>query len=92
MLNAILIQFQKLDVGDNYCGQHEMNNPIDGSKPISANAAAKFTSTASSVTVAVVADYTVAFVGTTSGHIKKVGRFFCTLVAMNLSLEQDAET
>lgn len=62
----------KLNVSDDYCGEHEMNNPIDGSEPIKAEAAATFSSTASAVTVAVVSDYTVAFVGTTNGHIIKI--------------------
>ena len=64
--------FQTLTVDDNYCGDHQVNYPIDGQIPVTKEAVCTFSKTASAITVAVDSDNTVAFVGTTSGHIVKV--------------------
>ncbi|XP_048252946.1 plexin-A2-like isoform X3 [Haliotis rufescens] len=62
------------NITDDYCGEHDINNPIDGNKPITADAALRFGShtNVSAITVAITHDYTVAFVGTSRGNIIKV--------------------
>ena len=60
-------------INDDYCGTYEFNNPIAGTKPISANAIIHFDGTlVSSIAVTDIHGYTVAFIGTASGTIKKV--------------------
>ncbi|XP_041350001.1 plexin-A2-like isoform X2 [Gigantopelta aegis] len=61
-------------IDDDYCGAQDINNPLNGYNPIKEEAVLKFTpnTTVSSIIVSITHFYTVAFVGTTSGHIKKV--------------------
>ncbi len=69
--------FQGFDIADDYCGLHDFNKPVDGSKPIQASAVARFRNTlVTSIAVAETTGYTVAFLGTANGAIKKVGILF----------------
>ncbi|XP_062600116.1 plexin-A4-like [Saccostrea cucullata] len=62
-----------LVIGDEYCGQYDFNNPVNGPEAIKASLAISVNSTASSLIVTTTnAGYTVAFVGTKTGHIKKI--------------------
>ena len=81
MLN-LCAYFQNFQIGDDYCGQYEVNTPIVGTEAVSANAVLHMKGTsATSIAVMVTDEYTVAFVGTLSGDIKKVGR---TIMDMNI--------
>ena len=65
--------FQTFQIDDNYCGQHEINTPIAGSEAVSADAVLYMEGTsATSIAVMVTHEYTVAFVGTGDGQLKKV--------------------
>lgn len=56
-----------------YCGQLEINQPINGQDPISATAALTVKTVASAITVTTTSHgYTVGFIGTQNGHIIKV--------------------
>ncbi len=84
--------FQDFAIEDDYCGAYELNNPIAGTKPISANAVIRFDGTlVSSIAVTHTHDYTVAFVGTAEGTIKKVGEpLWCSelwFVHINVNFE-----
>ncbi|XP_062584927.1 plexin-A4-like [Saccostrea cucullata] len=62
-----------LDIGENYCGQYEFNHPIDGPEPISSTGVISLDITASSLMLTTTQKgHTVAFVGTSSGKIKKI--------------------
>ncbi|XP_061193890.1 plexin-A4-like [Saccostrea echinata] len=62
-----------LDIGDDYCGQYDFNNPINGPEAVRAVRTISIKATASSLIVTTTnAGYTVAFVGTKTGHIKKI--------------------
>ncbi|XP_061187721.1 plexin-A4-like isoform X2 [Saccostrea echinata] len=62
-----------LDIGDDYCGQYDFNNPISGPEAVKTDIAISINATASSLIVTTTnAGYTVAFVGTKTGHIKKI--------------------
>ena len=63
---------QGYEIDDNYCGEQNFNYYIDGDTPIVAEAAVKFDSVASAITIDIVNDYTVAFIGTDKGHLLKV--------------------
>ena len=65
--------FQNFQIGDDYCGQHEFNTPIVGTEAVSTNATLYIPDTvARSIAVMVTHEYTVAFVGTAEGQLKKV--------------------
>ena len=69
-----IVCFQPFDIGDDYCGQHDINHPIVGSVPLSRDAAVTWPDvTATSLAVAVTtAGYTVAFVAMDDGTARKV--------------------
>lgn len=71
---------QKYSITKDYCGDYEINRPIDGTIPISSEAVIKFASPTNATAIAVTTthDYTVAFVGLYNGHLKKV-RLFVSL-------------
>ncbi|XP_052063154.1 plexin-A3-like [Mytilus californianus] len=60
------------EIRSDYCGNFDFNYPIDGLEPISAKAALILNTKVSSITVGVLHDYTVGFIGTQDGHIIKV--------------------
>ena len=60
------------DITEDYCGKFDINQPINGQDPITVTAALTLKTMVSSITVAVVHDYTVGFIGTRDGHIIKV--------------------
>lgn len=60
------------NIEDDYCGNHNFNYYIDGTIIIEADAAATFDSIASAVTIDIVNEYTVAFIGNVNGHLLKV--------------------
>ena len=67
-----VVIFQGYHIDDNYCGEQNFNYYIDGDTPVEAEAAVKFDSIASAITIDIVNDFTVAFIGTTKGHLLKV--------------------
>ncbi|XP_048738667.2 plexin A3-like isoform X3 [Ostrea edulis] len=63
----------KIDIGDDYCGNYDFNTPINGPEPVTSSRAISINATASSLIVTTThAGYTVAFIGTRTGHVKKV--------------------
>lgn len=67
------IFLQLFDIDDDYCGKHDFNTPINGPESVRASRAIGINTTASSLIVTTThAGYTVAFIGTRAGHIKKV--------------------
>ena len=66
--------FQIYQIDDDYCGHYEFNTPIVGTEAVSSNAVQFMPGTdATSIAVMVTFEYTVAFVGTAEGQLKKVG-------------------
>ncbi|KAL5015003.1 hypothetical protein ScPMuIL_009273 [Solemya velum] len=59
-------------IDDNYCGTYDINTPISGPEPITAEAGTILNVSTSSIAVSITHRYTVAFIGTTRGHIQKV--------------------
>lgn len=71
-ISLLILQVLKID--DNYCGKHEeVNSPSEGLIPVKSEAATTMKTVVTSLTVDIVKDHTVAFVGTENGHIMKVG-------------------
>jgi len=69
----LLCCWQPLEIGDDYCGEHGINHPIKGADPVSSVAAVTWSDDdVTSVAVATTGNHTVALVGSSSGHIKKV--------------------
>lgn len=63
---------QEFPIDDNYCGTYDINTPISGPEPITAEAGTILNVSTSSIAVSITHRYTVAFIGTTRGHIQKV--------------------
>ena len=77
-----------MSITDQYCGDYDINHPIAGTQPIKADAALQFaTSLLTSITVTITHQYTVAFLGTEEGYLKKVGLFFRTLQSYYVSID-----
>jgi len=57
---------------DDYCGTLDFNTPINGQEPILSTAALTLNTSVVAITVSSTYKYTVAFLGTQSGHIVKV--------------------
>uniref|UniRef100_K1PEA1 Plexin-A2 n=1 Tax=Magallana gigas TaxID=29159 RepID=K1PEA1_MAGGI len=73
------------DIDNEYCGIYDFNTPINGPKSIKAQRAISIDTTASSLIVTTTyASYTVAFIGTRTGHIKKV-----SIESSNIATEYD---
>jgi Sema domain len=67
---------QSFEIDDNYCGNHGMNHPVNGTDVISLEAAVTWSGAAvTSLAVTTTDQHTVAFVGTETGVIKKVHLF-----------------
>ncbi|XP_061186731.1 plexin-A4-like [Saccostrea echinata] len=63
----------RINIGDDYCGEYDINNPIDGPEPVSSTGVISLDITASSLMVTTTSTgHSVAFVGTSSGKIKKI--------------------
>ncbi|XP_064633300.1 plexin-A4-like isoform X2 [Lineus longissimus] len=61
------------NINDDYCGTHNFNTPIGGTIPVSATPVISFDNTLlTAIAVSPVANYTVAFLGTENGQLKKV--------------------
>lgn len=72
---------QPFEIGDDYCGQHDINHPIKGTDPVSREAIIVWPSASiASVALTVTGDFTVAFVGTVDGHLRKVVNVSCCLL------------
>lgn len=66
-------QSTPFDIDDDYCGKYDFNTPINGPESVKASRAIGINTSASSLIVTTThAGYTVAFIGTRTGHIKKV--------------------
>ena len=77
---VLCVCFQTFQIDDNYCGQYEFNTPIAGSEAVSADAVLFMEDTvATSIAVMVTYEYTVAFIGTVNGQLKKVGWTYALL-------------
>lgn len=64
--------FQKLQtIGEDFCGL-DVNTPLGGEQPVSAVPVLLFSTRLSAVAATSTGDFTVVFVGTSSGHLKKV--------------------
>ncbi len=62
-----------MSITDHYCGDYDINHPIAGTTPIRASAALQLAdSLVTAVTVTITHSYTVAFLGTSDGQLKKV--------------------
>uniref|UniRef100_A0A8W8IHH9 Sema domain-containing protein n=1 Tax=Magallana gigas TaxID=29159 RepID=A0A8W8IHH9_MAGGI len=78
-------QSTPFDIDNEYCGIYDFNTPINGPKSIKAQRAISIDTTASSLIVTTTyAGYTVAFIGTRTGHIKKV-----SIESSNIATEYD---
>eukprot|EP00105_Crassostrea_gigas_P003325 XP_011416137.1 PREDICTED: plexin A3 [Crassostrea gigas] len=78
-------QSTPFDIDNEYCGIYDFNTPINGPKSIKAQRAISIDTTASSLIVTTTyASYTVAFIGTRTGHIKKV-----SIESSNIATEYD---
>ena len=69
-----LLRFQpSVTIDDNYCGTEVYNQPIAGTEAVTNDAAIVWRATAvTAIVVTVTSDYTVAFIGTDDGRLKKV--------------------
>ena len=74
---SILTLFQGYTVPINYCGEKKLNSPLSGEVPLISASLITFVDEPSLTAVAidiVQSRYTVAFIGTEAGHLKKVRR------------------
>lgn len=61
-----------MQINDDFCGM-DVNTPLDGSKPVNATPVLTYSNVLlTSVAAVSTHDYTVAFLGTSNGHLKKV--------------------
>ena len=73
-LRCVCLPLQPFDIGDNYCGENDMNHPIHGTEPVTREAVLTWTgAVVTSLAVTVTDSHTVAFIGTHAGELKKVG-------------------
>ncbi|EGI61396.1 Plexin-A2 [Acromyrmex echinatior] len=64
--------FEKLQtIGEDFCGL-DVNTPLGGEEPMGATAVLTFETHLTAVAATSTGDYTVVFVGTNKGHLKKV--------------------
>lgn len=64
--------FQKLHtIGEDFCGL-DVNTPLGGQEPMMAIPVLTFTTHLTAVAATSTSDYTVVFLGTNKGHLKKV--------------------
>lgn len=70
--SATLCVLQKLQtIGEDFCGL-DVNTPLGGEQPIAAVPVLVFGSHLTAVAATSTGDYTVVFLGTANGHLKKV--------------------
>ena len=76
MYVCVCVWSQPFEIGDDYCGQHDINHPIIGADPVTRDAAILWRDvTATSLAVAVTtAEFTVAFVAMDDGSVRKVNQ------------------
>ena len=67
--------FLQQAIGDDYCGTYDLNYPISGSSGTIGQALIQFADVTTSLAVTSVEDYTVAFVGTSEGILRKVENY-----------------
>lgn len=66
--------FQKLQtIGEDFCGL-DVNTPLGGEAPITVVPVLTFSDLLTAVAATSTGDYTVVFLGTVSGHLKKVSQ------------------
>lgn len=64
--------FQKLQtIGEDFCGL-DVNTPLGGEQPVSAVPVLLFGTRLTAVVATSTGDFTVVFIGTSTGHLKKV--------------------
>ena len=69
------IVLQPFEIGDDYCGQYDINHPIKGAEPVSRDALITWHDVnVTSLAVTSTSDFTVAFIGTDRGRLRKVRR------------------
>lgn len=72
LTNEIFFLLQKLQtIGEDFCGL-DVNTPLGGEQPIIANTVLLFLTRLTAVAATSTSDFTVVFVGTATGHLKKV--------------------
>ena len=72
LLNLVYFCSQKLQtIGEDFCGL-DVNTPLGGEEPMGATAVLTFETHLTAVAATSTGDYTVVFVGTNKGHLKKV--------------------
>lgn len=72
-MNIFVAFMQSFDISDDYCGNHGMNHPVNGTDVMTLEAAVTWSGAAvTSLAVTTTDQHTVAFVGTEDGVIKKV--------------------
>lgn len=77
--NDWLFCSQKLQtIGEDFCGL-DVNTPLGGEAPIASLPVLQFTTRLSAVAATSTGDFTVVFVGTATGHLKKVIIISCPL-------------
>ena len=63
-----------MQINSSYCGEIEQNGPLVGTIPVESSPTLTFDNVhLTAVVTSVVDDQTVAFLGTSDGHLKKVG-------------------
>lgn len=72
IFNKILSFLQKLQtIAEDFCGM-DVNTPLGGELPVSAIPVLLFNTRLTAVAATSTGDFTVVFVGTATGHLKKV--------------------
>ncbi|GLG93704.1 Plexin-a4-like protein [Gryllus bimaculatus] len=61
-------------IGEDFCGL-DVNTPLGGENPMAAVPVLEFGTHLTAVAATSTGDYTVVFLGTSTGHLKKWGRF-----------------
>lgn len=75
---------QKLQtIGEDFCGL-DVNTPLGGETPMAAVPVAVFNNHLTAIAATSTGDYTVVFVGTSTGHLKKVGLHFIISIQLQL--------
>lgn len=79
LMDAFYFSIQKLQtIGEDFCGL-DVNTPLGGETPMAAVPVLVFNHHLTAVAATSTGDYTVVFVGTSTGHLKKVSKL-CTLL------------
>lgn len=71
-LFILIFMLQKLQtIAEDFCGL-DVNTPLGGQEPMTAVPVLTFTKLLTAVAATSTGDYTVVFIGTSNGHLKKV--------------------